>query len=85
METKKLLKFSKSNCLPCEQVTQWLDRNEIMYEEINPFDNPELAGKYKVRTVPSLLLIVDDEIKVRLTGFNPDELQVHLLEFSMIK
>jgi len=85
METMKLLKFSKSNCLPCEQVTQWLDRNEIMYEEINPFDNPELAGKYKVRTVPSLLLIVDDEIKVRLTGYNPDELQVHLLEFSMIK
>lgn len=85
METKKLLKFSKSNCIPCEQLTQWLERNHILYEEINPFDNPELAAKYKVKTVPSLLLFEDGVIKTRLIGFNLDELQVHLLEFSMLK
>lgn len=85
MDTKKLLKFSKANCIPCEQLAQWLDKNQIIYEDINPFDNPELAGKYKVRTVPTLLLIEDQEIKIRLIGYNPDELQVHLLEFSMLK
>ena len=77
----KVLKFTKQNCIPCEQVTSWLNANRIQYESINPFDNPELAIKFKVKTVPTVLILDGDVVKERIKGFNPDELQKHLLEF----
>ena len=70
----RIIKFEKNDCAPCAQVSAYLDNKGVSYESINPFEEPELAVKFKVRTVPTVLVLVDDEIKNRIVGFKPEEL-----------
>ncbi len=70
----RIIKFEKNDCAPCAQVSAYLDSKGIAYETINPFDEPELAVKFKVRTVPTMIVLENDEIKNRIIGFNPSEL-----------
>jgi SPBc2 prophage-derived thioredoxin-like protein yosR len=74
-EMKKLIKFEKADCNPCVMVSDLLDKSGVEYEKINPFNNPELAMKYKVRTVPTTILLDQDEEIKRTIGFNPEELK----------
>ena len=78
------LKFSKPNCVACDQLAAWLNTNRIDYTEINPFDNPELAGKYKIRTVPTLLVLENENIIYRFIGYNPEELQNILINSKLV-
>lgn len=67
----KITIFSKKNCSPCKQLKEHLKNYpEQEYKEINPFDNPELAARYKVRSTPTIILegITGEEKK--LVGFN---------------
>ena len=70
----RIIKFEKNDCAPCAQVSAYLDSKGIAYETTNPFDEPELAVKFKVRTVPTVIVLENDEIKNRIIGFNPSEL-----------
>jgi thioredoxin 1 len=70
----RIIKFEKNDCAPCAQVSAYLDNKGISYETVNPFDEPELAVKFKVRTVPTVIVLENDEIKNRIIGFNPAEL-----------
>ena len=70
----RIIKFEKNDCAPCAQVSAYLDNKGIAYETINPFDEQELAVKFKVRTVPTVIVLENDEIKNRIIGFNPAEL-----------
>ena len=72
---KKLIKFEKADCNPCMMVSDLLDKSGVEYEKVNPFNNPELAMKYKVRTVPTTILVDQDEEIRRTIGFNPEELK----------
>ncbi|MGG2096036.1 glutaredoxin domain-containing protein [Bacillus sp. S13(2024)] len=46
----KLLKFSKENCPACMKVEMLLKSSEIEdYEEVNPFENPNLAVNYQIQ------------------------------------
>ncbi|MDO5089498.1 MAG: thioredoxin domain-containing protein [Leptotrichiaceae bacterium] len=72
---RRLIKFEKEDCNPCAMVSDLLDKNGVEYEKVNPFDNPELAMKYKIRTVPTTILIKNDEEIKRTIGFNPEELK----------
>lgn len=71
---KKLIKFEKNDCNPCMMVSEFLDKNEVEYERINAFDNPEMAVKFKVRTVPTVILLEDDVEVKRTMGHKLDEL-----------
>lgn len=71
---KKIIKFEKDDCNPCAMVSQVLDKSGVKYEKINPFNNPEIAMKYKVRSVPTTILIAGEEEVKRSVGFNLDEL-----------
>jgi len=71
----RIIKFEKNDCAPCAQVSAYLDNKGISYETVNPFDEPELAVKYKVRTVPTLIVLENDEVKHRVIGFKPEELE----------
>jgi len=71
----RIIKFEKNDCAPCDQVSAYLDRKGISYERVNPFDSPELAVKFKVRTVPTVFVLDGEEIKHRIIGFNPQELE----------
>jgi len=57
------------------ELTDLLDKSGVEYEKVNPFNNPELAMKYKVRTVPTTILVDQDEEIRRTIGFNPEELK----------
>lgn len=71
---KKLIKFEKTDCNPCTMVSEFLDKKGISYERVNAFDNPEMAMKFRVRSVPTVLLL-DDEVEVKRTmGFKIEEL-----------
>lgn len=70
-----LLKFEQPNCVPCKNVGDYLDGLNITYSKVIPFNDPDLAMKYKVRTVPVLVLIDNDEKEIgRTIGFKPNEI-----------
>lgn len=71
---KKIIKFEKADCNPCVMVSEYLKSKSISFEAINPFDNPELAVKYKVRSVPTTILVKDNSELMRTIGYRPDEL-----------
>ena len=70
----KIIKFEKEDCNPCAMVSELLDKKGVEYEKINPFNNPEWAVKFKVRSVPTTILIDNDLEVKRIIGFKPDEL-----------
>ena len=72
---RKILKFEKNDCNPCALVSDLLDKSGVQYEKVNPFNNPELAIKYKVRSVPTFILVEQDQEIRRTVGFKPEELQ----------
>ena len=72
---KKILKFEKNDCKPCAMVSDILDKSGVQYEKVNPFNSPELAMKYKVRSVPTVILVDQEQEIKRTVGFKPEELQ----------
>ena len=74
MMTKRVIKFEKENCAPCEQVSKWLEERGIEYETINPYETPSEAAKYRVRSVPTVLVYEGDEEVGRTVGFKPEML-----------
>lgn len=70
----RIIKFEKNDCAPCNQVSEFLDHRGISYEKVNPFDKPELAIQYKVRTVPTVIVLNQDQETQRIIGFKPEEL-----------
>lgn len=70
----RIIKFEKDDCAPCAQVSAYLDGKGIHYETVNPFDQPDLAARFKIRTVPTVIVLKDDEVHQRFVGFKPDEL-----------
>lgn len=72
---KKIIKFEKKDCNPCQMVSAWLDTREIEYERIDAFDNPMAAAEMKVRSVPTVILVEDGKEIKRSTGFKPQELE----------
>jgi thioredoxin 1 len=75
MNMKKIIKFEKNDCNPCAMVSDLLDKSGVEYEKINPFNNPELAVRYKIRSVPTVILFEQDQEVKRTVGFKPEELQ----------
>ena len=71
---KKIIKFQKNDCNPCATVAKFLDKKCVKYEIINAFDNPEMAMKFRVRTVPTVILMENDAEVKRVMGFKMEEL-----------
>lgn len=74
MSNKRIIKFEKEDCSPCNMVSAYLDGKGIAYETINPFNDPEIAMKFRVRSVPTVILLDQDEELSRVIGFKPEEL-----------
>lgn len=71
---KRILKFEKNDCAPCNMVSEYLDKNGVAYEKVNPFDQPDLAAKFRVRSVPTVIVLKENEEVHRIIGFKPEEL-----------
>ena len=63
----KILKFGAIWCSPCKMLASIMDNIELPYEveSIDIDEQSELAMKYRVRGVPTLILVddTDNEIK----------------------
>ena len=71
----RIIKFQKQACVPCEQVSAHLDKLGVAYETVNPYDTPEVAIKYRVRSVPTVLVVDNDDKEIfRSVGYKPEQL-----------
>jgi len=70
----RIIKFEKNDCAPCAQVSAFLDNRGIRYESVNPFDQPDLAARLRIRSVPTVIVLKNEEVQRRIIGFKPDEL-----------
>lgn len=60
MSTKTVILFKNpSGCKPCEVVQLFLEREypDLPVTVINPADEPELAIKFNVHSVPTLIVV----------------------------
>jgi thioredoxin 1 len=64
----KVLKFQASWCGPCQALSMTLSEAEegaILIEPVDIDENMEMARKYGVRSVPTLVLVDDAGVEVR--------------------
>ena len=72
---KKILYFSAAWCSPCKTLGPIMESlsGQINYEKIDVDKNQNLAIKYSVRNIPTLVLVKDGEIQGRLVGLQTKE------------
>lgn len=67
----RLLKFSAEWCQPCKILAKTLEGIDVPYtvSSIDIEDSPNLAQDYRVRGVPTMVLVDDNDVEVgRLVG-----------------
>jgi thioredoxin 1 len=66
----KILVLTQNNCRYCGMVKQYLDDSQVEYETVNMSEQPEYQEKYDVMGAPTVLLLDEDEVITKTTGFN---------------
>ena len=68
--TTKILKFSMESCQPCKMLAKTMASLDlgIPVEEVDIDQNDQLASEYKIRGVPTLVLIRDGKEIARTSG-----------------
>lgn len=64
----KILKFFSKTCGPCKVLSKNLREANIDVEEVDIQENQELAMKYNIRSVPTLIKVEGDQVLDRFTG-----------------
>ena len=84
-----LVDFWAQWCGPCQIMGPILNQIAADFNgrtnvgKVNVDENPNLAGKFGVMSIPTLILFVDGQEKKRLVGVIPKEQLVQLLENSL--
>lgn len=70
-----ILKFSASWCKPCQafiptfkQVREHFEGKDVDFKEIDIEHNTIITNKYKIKSVPTILILKDEEEIKRLVG-----------------
>ena len=67
--SNKVLKFSASWCQPCKELSRRLETMGQEVEEVDVDANEELAAKFGIRGVPTMVMVDDAGNEVsRLVG-----------------
>lgn len=79
----KILKFSASWCGPCKMLSKTIEgiKDEVPYpvEEIDIDNNTEMAQKYGIRGVPTMIIVEGDkEVKRKVGAMTAPELKTFL-------
>ena len=72
---KQVLKFYADSCGPCKMLSKSLDSMyplPIRVSEVDIETSPEIAQKYGIRGVPTMILLEDGEEIGRMVGYQGD-------------
>lgn len=61
----RFILFKGIDCAPCRTLESFLDERKVEYEKVVGVDNPKEAVKRRVRTVPTLLLVDDEDQEIK--------------------
>ena len=72
-------------CMPCQMLAPVIDeisneKTNVRFYKINVDESPEVAIKYGVSSIPTLLIFNNGELVNKLVGVYPKEKIVELLE-----
>ena len=72
-------------CMPCQMLAPVIEeisneKNDVKFFKINVDETPEVAIKYGVSSIPTLLIFKDGELVNKVVGLYPKEKIVDLLE-----
>ncbi len=83
----KMMKFEHETCTPCKDVDVYIERltNDypgfaVEYVDVFTDKGAELANEHKVRSTPTVLFMVDGEVKDRIAGFGTYEMYENVLK-----
>lgn len=81
-----LVDFWASWCQPCLALAPIIEELAVEYKDnliigkINVDENPQIASKYMIYSIPTLILFKNGEIKSQLIGFKPKKELVKFLD-----
>lgn len=80
-----LLDFWATWCAPCRMIAPILEevadeQPDVKVCKVNIDEAPELAQRYRIVSIPTLLVIRDGQVEGKLVGYRPKDDILELLE-----